>query len=389
MRILLAHNYYQTAGGEDVVFHAETELLRKAGHNVLTLTIHNSQISSMNPASLAWNTIWSSASYRQVAELIRKDQPDVAHFHNTFPLLSPSVYYACHALRIPVVQTLHNYRLSCPSAIFQRDGKVCEACLGKRFAFPGVLHACYRGSRSQTAVAATMLAVHSLRHTWQEQVDAYIALTEFSRSKMIQAGLPPQAIYVKPNFVEASHVEPRRDGSYALFIGRLAPEKGVDTLLRAWSGVTSIPLKVLGDGPLRPLVEGHAMQNPAIEYLGQQDRTSVLDHLCHARFLIFPSEWYESFPMAIVESFSAGTPVLTSRLGAQAELVRDGGTGVHFTPGDPHDLSAKVRWLWAHPEETTQMEKNARLEYEQKYTAEKNLELLLHIYESAMSRRRQ
>lgn len=385
MRILLVHNHYQIPGGEDVVFRAEADLLQRAGHHVSLYSVHNSQIQGMSRAALAWNTLWSSTSNRRILELIANDQPDIAHFHNTFPLLSPSVYYACRAMNVPVVQTLHNYRLSCPSAIFYRNGKPCEDCRGKKIAYPAVLHACYRNSRTQTTVAAAMLAFHSLRRTWQERVNAYIALTGFSRAKMIQAGLPAQKIFVKPNFADAPRSPSRGLGDYALFIGRLSPEKGLAALLEAWSVLQSIPLKIMGDGPLRPLAERHAQTHPMIEYLGHQDRVNVLHYLRNARFLVFPSEWYEAFPMAIVEAFSMGAPVVASRLGAQAELVRDGETGLLFTPGDPHDLSSKVQWLWDRPGETARMQKNARLEYEQKYTPQKNLETLIRIYETVLS----
>ena len=189
MRILLIHNHYQYSGGEDAVFGAESALLRQNGHKVVEYTEDNSRIDGMSRGAVAARAIWSSPTRRRLTAILRDRHFDIAHFHNTFPLISPSAYTACREVKVPVVQTLHNYRLLCPAATLFRDGQVCEACLGKTYPWPGVWHACYRGSRSQSAIVAAMLAVHRGLKTWQQQVDIYIALTEFSKQKFIEGGI--------------------------------------------------------------------------------------------------------------------------------------------------------------------------------------------------------
>jgi glycosyltransferase involved in cell wall biosynthesis len=384
-RVLLVHNYYQQVGGEDLVFDSEKNLLQAKGHEVFEYTDTNARLGTMNRFSAARETVWSVSSYHNIKGLIVEKKPDVVHFHNTFLVISPAAYYACHAAGVPVVQTLHNYRLSCPSAIYYRDGKVCEDCLGRSFAWPGVLHSCYRGSRSQSLVVAAMLSYHRLIRTWSEKVAAYISLTVFGRDKMIEAGLPPHKIFVKPNFVLNATMGKVMKGDYALFVGRLTPEKGLIALLRAWSEAGNIPLKIAGDGALRNVVEQAALKNATIQYLGYQDRGAINSLMRNARFLVFPSEWYEGFPMTIAEAFACAVPVVASRHGAMTELVRDGETGLLFDTGDVQDLAAKVRWLWDHPEEAIRMGQAARQEYRQKYTPERNYQMLSDIYETVIA----
>ncbi len=389
MRILVAHNTYQQPGGEDAVFAAETALLRRYGHEVVEYTEDNRRINEMSRLAVAAQAIWSGSSRQRLFVLLRDVRPNVAQFHNTFLLISPSVYSACREVRVPVVQTLHNYRLLCPRATFFWDGDVCEDCLSKTSPWPGVLRACYRGSRSQTAVVAMMLTFHRWLKTWQKQVDLYIALTEFARQKFIEGGLPAEKIVVKPNFVNHDPGVSEVDGRYALFVGRLSPEKGVRTLLEAWKKLKGVPLKVVGDGPLMAEVRMQAGQLPDVEVLGRCYHQEVVDLLKEAKFLVFSSEWYEGFPMVIAEAFACGLPVIASRLGAMAEIIEDGKTGLFFTPGDSENLAEKVGWLWSRPNEIKRMGKEERKEYERKYTAEKNYGVLMEIYQKAISSSRE
>lgn len=396
MRILIVHNHYQHAGGEDEVFRAEGELLRAAGHEVITYTRTNHEIALngfVSRARVAAGTVWSRDSYRALRELIARKKPDVAHFHNTLPLISPSAYYACRDAGVPVVQTLHNYRLVCPAATFFRDGAVCEDCLGKAVPRPGVRHGCYRGSRAATAAVAAMLGAHRALGTWRDKVDVYIALSEFVRQKLVAAGLPAEKVVVKPNFVHphprsfrsAQAAPPFGPAEYALFVGRFWPEKGVRTLLAAWKRLADIPLNLIGDGPEHVEMKTLAATVDTIRFRGWLPRDRTLTALKRARFLVFPSEWYECFPMTILEAFACGVPVIASRLGAMAEIVADGRTGLHFTAGDAADLAAKVEWAWTHPHEMEAMGRAARAEFEAKYTAARNYEMLMHIYERAVA----
>jgi glycosyltransferase involved in cell wall biosynthesis len=388
MRILLIHNRYRQPGGEDIVFEAEKALLERHGHEVITFVEDNARLEGVNPLKVAVNAIWSREAQRNIRKWIEQTRPDVIHFHNTFLRISPAAYYVVKDLGLPVVQTLHNYRLICPGALLMRDGKVCEDCLRKIVPWPGVVHGCWRNSRSGTMVVAAMLTFHNVRRTWENQVDVYIALTEFARKKFVQGGLPEEKIVVKPNFVHPDPGDAEHKGNFALFVGRLSAEKGIRTMLSAWRVLKSVPLKVVGDGPLMAEVkEQIERERLAIDVLGRLSREEVFSLMQQASFLVFPSEWYETFGMTIAEAFACGLPVLASRLGAMAELVEDGRIGLLFEPGNPEDLAARVAWAWAHPEEMRRMGKAARQEFEEKYTAEKNYQMLMQIYERARAQR--
>jgi glycosyltransferase involved in cell wall biosynthesis len=389
MKILVVHNFYRQPGGEDVVFEAERALLERYGHEVVTFIEDNAQLDSVSPMRVAAETVWSRKAQGRIRKLIQEMKPDVAHFHNTFLRISPAAYYACKEMGVPVVQTLHNYRLLCPAATFFRSGQVCEDCLGKALTWPSILHGCWRNSRVQTAVVATMLTLHRWLKTWQKQVDVYIALTEFARQKFIEGGLTAEKIVVKPNFVHPDLGVREGLGQYALFVGRLSPEKGIRTLLQAWQKkLKDIPLKIAGGGPLLNEVQ-ISIQTKAlkdVEALGQRAHAEVIALIQGAHFLIVPSECYEAFPLIIVEAFACGVPVIASRLGAMVEIVEDRRTGLHFTPGDADDLAAKVEWAWTHPREMAEMGREARREYEATYTAERNYEMLMGIYKRALGK---
>jgi glycosyltransferase involved in cell wall biosynthesis len=316
--------------------------------------------------------------------------PDVVHFHNTFPLISPAAYYACRDLGVPVVQTLHNYRLFCPAASFFRDGKVCEDCLGKS-RWQAVRHACYRQSRSASATVVAMLSFHHWYGTWTKLVDCYITLSEFSHAKFIEAGLPAEKIVVKPNFVLPDPGVGTQSRDYAVFVGRLSEEKGLRTLVQAWGRVNpKYLLRVIGDGPLLNEIRSRISRSGCSNFRldGRLPREESLKVLQGAKVLILPSNCYENFPMTIAEAYACGAPVIASRLGAMQEIVYDGRNGLHFTPGDADDLARKVEWAWAHPDEMREMGRNARAEYEAKYTAERNYKMLIDVYQQAIQEAR-
>jgi glycosyltransferase involved in cell wall biosynthesis len=391
MKVLIVHNTYQQPGGEDVVAAQEANLLQQAGHEVIEYRRSNHEISVLslwNKVALAKRAIWAGDTVRDLRAVIHQEKPDVAHFHNTFVMISPSAYQACREMGIPVVQTLHNYRLFCPRADFFRDGHVCEECLGKTPPWPGIVHGCYRGSRTQTAVVATMLTVHRLLKTWDEQVDVYIALTDFARQKFIQGGLPAEKIVLKPNFVDPDPGMRESAGDYGFFVGRFAPEKKLLTLLQAWEQLPEMPLKVVGSGlqerEIRQFAQERGLAN--VEFLGQRPRDEVFALMKGARLVVFPSEWFETFGLVIVEAFACGVPVVAARLGAMAELVEDGRTGLLFTPGDRDDLAAKIAWAATHSQDMAQMGRRGRQEFEAKYTKDGNREMLLSVYRLAIDR---
>jgi glycosyltransferase involved in cell wall biosynthesis len=384
MRILSIHNSYQIRGGEDVSSESEQRLLRERGHQVDIYEENNDRISTLNTANVALKTIWSTEAYKIVKQRLQQSNYNLIHVQNFFPLISPSVYYAAKSQGVPVVQTLRNYRLLCPNALFFRDGQVCEDCIGKPIPYPGILHRCYRESQTASAGVAAMLAVHRTMNTWTKMVDLYIALTQFARQKFIEGGLPPEKIVVKPNFVHPDPGVGSGDGGYALFVGRLSVEKGLDTLLTAWEQLDNpLPLKIVGDGPLADKVMEATQRLPKVEWLGRKPMPEVHELMGKAMFLIFPSEWYETFGRVAVEAFAKGTPVIAANIGAIAELVDSGRTGLHFRPGDSKDLAARVEWALTHPTELALMRQEARAEFEAKYTATKNYQKLMEIYDKA------
>lgn len=388
MRVAVCHNYYQQAGGEDSVFHAEVDLLREHGVEVFPFTVHNDSIEGMSKLALARNTIWNSGSADEVEALVRREKIDVAHFHNTLPLLSPAAYYGARRGGAAVVQTLHNYRFLCPGATFFRDGRVCEDCLGKAAPWPGVLHGCYRGNRPATAVVAGMLAAHRLSGAFRNAVDAYITLSEFARGKMIAGGLPSDKLHIKPNFLEPDPGVGDGDGGYAFFLGRLSPEKGVRLLLDAWTEAgCSIPLKIGGSGPMQDDLNRAAATCSSIEPLGRLSESEVDLHMKKAAFLVLPSVNYEGFPRTVVEAYARGLPVLAPRLGSLEELIHDGETGVHFEPGDAGDLARSATALMQDSKSRQAMREPARDTYERLYRGRTNFELLMKVYKSALANR--
>ena len=338
MKILLAHNYYQIPGGEEVVFEQERQLLKQAGNEVITYCRSNREIeelTALERLTLVKRSIWAADTEREFTLLLARENPDIVHVHNTFFMLSPSIYGACQARGIPVVQTLHNFRLMCPSVTFFRDGKVCEECLDRGL-WSGVYHGCYRESRMATASVALVLAFNRLWGTWDKLVTGYIALTEFGRNKFIAGGLPAEKIMVKPNFVNPDPGEREQQGESGLFVGRLSREKGLSTLLQAWGRLPRhYALHVVGDGPEREGLECQACRLGLsnVQFRGRLSHEETIAAVKRARFLIVPSGSYETFGMCIAEAFACGTPVICSRLGAMQELVSDGRTGLHFSAG--------------------------------------------------------
>lgn len=380
MRILLAHNYYKRPGGEDTVVANELALLAARGHEVKLFSDNNERISGpWKVLQTAWQISFSPTSRDAMRRVIADFSPDIVHVHNFFPLLTPSIYDPCRQQRIPVIQTLHNFRFLCAGAMLMRAGRPCEDCIGGS-AYRALLHGCYQDSRLASLPVAHMIETHRRNKTWSTKIDRFIALTEFAKSRFVKAAVPPDMIAVKPNFTEdRAQVAGPREG--ALFVGRLSAEKGIHTMLRAWTGL-DVPLCVAGDGPLAGDVHGAGI--PALTALGAIPPDSVSSEMARAAFLVMPSEWYETFGLVIIEAFCQGLPVIASRLGAMAEIVENGVTGLLFTPGDASDLVAKVRWAAAHPDEMRQMGLNARRKYEKEYTPDANYRVLMDIYRQAI-----
>jgi glycosyltransferase involved in cell wall biosynthesis len=394
MKIIIVHNLYQQPGGEDVVVRQEMQMLRDAGHQVLLYERSNHEVekfTGVQQLTLFAHTTWSPDTRREFEELLSRARPDVVHVHNTFVMISPSIYEACKHAGVPVVQTLHNYRLFCPASTFFRDGLPCEDCISGSL-LSSVLHRCYRGSASATAAVATMLTVNHKRGTYENDINRYIALTNFARDKFIECGLPAEKVAVKPNFVYPDPGERQSIGNWAVFMGRLTPEKGVATALKAWKLLPpEMELKLIGDGPslhdLQQIAKDLELKN--VTFLGRLPRQQAFDYLAHARFLLFPSEWYESFPMTILEAYAHGVPVVASRMGVMPEIVKENQTGLLFEPRNPESLAALVESLWKETGLIRQLSQNARREYEMFYTADENYRQLMVIYNEVLAKQSQ
>ena len=377
LRVLVAHNSYQMRGGEDAVVDAEVALLRSHGHPVTEYRRHNDELQDMRTLAAAFDTLWSRKTGRDLDRLVAEARPDVIHVHNTFPLISPSLYWTAHRHGIPVVQTLHNFRLLCPQAMLLRDGKVCEDCMG-RTPWPAIVHGCYRGSRAQSAGVAAMVTLHRALGTWRHKVACYIAVNEFCRRKFIEGGLPADRIAIKPNFVDVPALPTMRRSGF-LYVGRLAPEKGIAVLAGAATQTCGIEIKIAGDGPDAALLDGIE----GVDRIGAVSLSQVEDLMCRAVALVMPSICYENFPRTLVEAYGCGLPVIASRIGALAELVVEGVTGLLFDSGNQDDLASKLRWAQAHPTEMEAMGGRARERFEEKFTPRKNYEQLVRIYHTA------
>jgi glycosyltransferase involved in cell wall biosynthesis len=375
-RVLVAHNFYRWPGGEDAVVEEEIRLLRDHGHAVELLARRSDDADNAHPLRLARQAVWSEVTSRECTEIIGRFKPDIVHLHNTVPLISPSIVWAARRAGVPVVQTLHNFRLLCPQAMLLRDGAICEACVGK-LPWRSVAYGCYRGSRAQSAVMTATSAVHGLLGTYRRRVARFIALSEFARRKFMDGGLPAERIVVKCNSVDLPAPEPT-DRSGGLFVGRLSPEKGTRILAEA-AAAAGASLKVVGDGPEEPLMRSAR----SLTLLGARPPAEVYGHMRRALFLVMPSLWYEGFPLVLAEAYACGLPVIASRLGALAEFVVQDQTGLLVEPGSVGALGEAVRWAIDHPERMLEMGREARSCYEAHFTGEQNYRALSHIYAGA------
>jgi glycosyltransferase involved in cell wall biosynthesis len=386
MKVLQVHNHYRSSApsGEDAVVLQERELLMGSGVEVVTYERRNDEI--VGPARLlraAVDTVWSRSARAEVRQIIRHERPDVAHFHNLWYSISPSALQACRDEGVPVVLTLHNYRMFCANGLLLRNGRVCEDCVG-RLPWPGLAHGCFR-SRLHSIPVVLSETVHAVTGTWTRCVGAFIALTDFARAKYVQCGLPPDRIFVKPNFLSRTPPEPGTDRGYGLFLGRLSQEKGVSTLLAALRTV-SYPVKIVGDGVSRTELENLRRRwgLSHVHFTGQLPWSECQQLLSEASFLVVPSIGYENFPMAIAEAFACARPVIASRLGALPSLIRDGVTGLLFEAGNDQDLASKLRELVDDPRRRIEMGRVARRESLDRYGPKLNLELLMSAYQLAM-----
>lgn len=389
MKIVMAHTFYKQKGGEDESYRAEARLLEDHGHLVERFERHNSELDQVSQVQAALKTIWNQECARQLSRVVGTAQPDIVHFQNTFPLISPASYYAARRQGAAVIQALRNYRYSCVNGLLFRDGQVCEQCTGSSVALAGIRHRCYRHSFVGSAVVASMQSVHKLLHTYDRQVDVYIAVSEFVRRKYMEFGIDGERIVVKPNFVYPDPTPHFEKQPYAVFVGRLTPEKGVGRLIEAWRREqVGLELRIVGDGPERQTLEAQAGGLSNVTFLGGRSLEETYAQIAEASYVIVPSEWYEPFGRTAVEGLAHGTPVICSDIGGLSEIVEDGVTGFKFRAGDTVSLGqALLRAVERMDDRTLRVQ--AREAYERRYSAAANHELLQRAYAQAVQRRRQ
>lgn len=380
MKVVIAHNRYRSdaPSGENVIVDLEIEQLRAAGIEVVPFQRNSDDIPALpavQKALLPLAPIWSPASTRALADLLRRERPDVMHLHNPYPLLSPAVVRTAHRAGVPVVQTVHNYRQVCAPGVYFRDGHVCTDCKGRAFAIPAIQHKCYRGSAAQSAIMATTLAVH--RGTWHS-LDRYIALTGNIAEHLRDYGIPADRITIKPNAVEdPGPPDPPGDG--VLFAGRLSPEKGLGILLDAWERAPEGSLgtlRIAGDGDLRPLAEAAAARRSDIAYAGPQDRAGVRALMRRSALVTVPSRWFEPLSTVIIEALANGRPVLGTTLGGSPYLIDAAGWVVEPT------ADALAEALPVAVKEAAALAGSARARYVENFHPDVVTQKLIDIYES-------
>lgn len=395
----MVHNRYRERGGEESVYEAESRLLEAYGHHVIRYEQDSRETEDVSAVRLAARSVWSVGDHREIGDIVRREQVRVAHFHNTFPLISPAAHHAARGAGAAVVQTLHNFRLLCPGGLFLRDGAPCEKCLGRAVPWPAIVHRCYRDSAAASTVVTGMLTAHRVMRTWQTQVDAFIALSRFARERFVAGGLPADRMHVSGGGMElpagmqatSTGIVPgaaAAAGAYFLYVGRLEQEKGVGVLLDAWQRLSQdVELRIIGDGGLRERVTAAAAADTRIRWLGATPRDQVLEQMRGAYALVFPSLCYENFPGVLAEAQAMALPVIASALGSGAEVVTDGKFGVLFDAGDAMALAAAVVSLRSDPEQRARLAVRARARYEETLTPDRVHGRLLNIYESALAHR--
>lgn len=400
MKILIVHNRYRSAApsGENRVVDQESTALRSLGHDVEHFERHSDEItefSMLQKATLPAQVIWNPTVHADLRAAVERFGPDVVHVHNTFPILSPAVLHACRDERVPVVATLHNYKLMCASGDFFRDGAVCHDCAGGRL-LPALRHGCYRGSTAATL--PVVAAIRANRKAWQSLVSAYIFISASLQRLLAGMKLDPERVFVKPNLVpHGAAVGGGKRGATArkrqvAYVGRLDHAKGVPLLLQAWdryraaAGDNALRLVVAGSGPLENEVVTWAADRPSVEVAGHLSKSACAELVAQSRAVVLPSQWEETFGLVVVEAMAAGVASIAAAHGSFPELITDGVDGVLFEPSAPGDLANRIHDVDVNGDRYQEYGRRARMTYEQRYDPGRNLDHLLDIYRFAMSR---
>jgi glycosyltransferase involved in cell wall biosynthesis len=392
MKVLIVHNRYRPTApsGEDAVVDQESTALMSRGHEVVLFQRRSEEISDWSPlrrATLPVRVLWSEDSRRAITESLIQFAPDVVHLHNIFPLITPSILYACRDAAVPVVATLHNYKLGCASGTFFRDGRVCHDCLGGS-SFPALAHGCYRGSAALTAPVVLGSWLH--RSAWRNMITAYIFISAAQRDLLAPVGLPADRSFVKHNFVPVPPPTEMITKHQVAYVGRLDEAKGAPFLMGAWDAFRarhpSSPLRlvVVGGGELAAAVSRWAEQHPSVTIAGHVSRQEVFQILAQARAVVVPSQWEETFGMVAVEAMAAGTAAIASAHGAFPELVTAGSDGALFPPTDVDALVDILADIDDHPQRWDEYGQQGRQTYRSRFTPDAGIDRLLEIYRFAV-----
>jgi glycosyltransferase involved in cell wall biosynthesis len=379
MKILQVHNYYRNRGGEDLVLEMEKLMLEKYGHEVIQFVAHNNEINSFSKKiKMLFNFRRSKKFDNLLFNKLTKELPDIVHFHNIYPLLTPSIFSVCKKLNIPIVQTLHNFRMMCINGLFYRNGSICEDCSYKT-PYSGLFHKCYRDSYLASFSMTDSLRYHNRKNTWNNDVDAFIVLTEFAKEKFEHYGVSNKKLFVKPNFMpdnETLRISGNKN-DYVLYVGRLSKEKGILWLLEAWKSI-DVPLIIAGDGPLSSEVVNS--NNPNIKYVGLLERNQLSDLYSDASMLVMASEWYEGFPMVIIESLSHGVPVIVPDIGGLGDVINDSINGYVYRSKDIDHFKNRVLSIFFDVQAQNRLSKNSEKSYKDSFSDAINIKTLLDIY---------
>jgi glycosyltransferase involved in cell wall biosynthesis len=391
LKILLAHCFFQQFGGQDSVALSEREMLEAHGHQVIPYLRHNDEIRSfgtLEKVTFLGDTIYSRRTVREVQALVASSRPDVAYIHNVYPLISPAIYHCLHALGIPIVQCVHDFRPLCANGLFYRQHQCCELCKGGNH-LHGFVNKCYKDSYFLSGLySATLFA--NREAGMMKKISAYLCLNQFYQDKLLEVGVPAGKVYVRPNSIDAfvsAPSAPAESPAYALFLGRLSPEKGLWTLVHAFETIPSAQLKIVGTGPMEAELAGYirekGLQN--IKMMGFRAGNEKSEFLRGALFSIIPSEWHENFPVVALESFAAAKPIVAARMGGLPSIVADGETGLLFTAGDSAELGSKASYMFANPLEALRMGSRASELAQTKYSREASYRNLMEVFQKVMA----
>jgi glycosyltransferase involved in cell wall biosynthesis len=382
MNLLHIHNYYRYRGGEDVMFERICAILRARGHNVATFERRSAEIAGAASKLRAFvSSAYSRSAKAEVRALLRDRRPDVVHIHNLYPLISPSALEACAEEGVPVVMRCPNYRLECPTGVLMRQGKICTQCSG------GKEYNCALTNCRENILESTAFAVRNtltrMSGLFRNCVNVFVPPSEFVKSRLVAAGFPEDRIRVVPNVVPLpTQCANPAQGGYVALAGRFSEEKGIETLLHAAGRLPNIPIRIAGEGPMDAMLR--QLAPPNVTFVGQLTRDALAEFYANARMCIVTSRWYEAFGLVAAEAMSFGLPVIATKMAGLAEIVDNGKTGLHFSPGDAATLAAHIDRLWANPDLCTAMGEAGRKKVEREYSEHTYYLRLMSVYAMAL-----